>query len=225
MMSFVVLALVLPALAAAAPFPACCAYGGKGAAVVLGAGSLNAFPPAPGGVAPSGPVYAAPMAVGVSPSRSFSAILFGAETGPEDAAAGWIVTSNKTHDVIFVFANMTAGAPTCQAGVAPRGTMVGEYALCAGSGLFPTFDHAFSLATLAVGAFTQTAKSTTMSFGGDATECAPVSLLGNYSPFGTGSWSINFESGEAVEPPASWSAPPSYCDGRWAEAAPAARAL
>ena len=75
-------------------FSPCCAYGGSGGAVALGVGVLNAF--AGSSNKPTGPAYAAPMAVGISPSKQFATILFAAATGPEDATAGWIVTSNAT---------------------------------------------------------------------------------------------------------------------------------
>ena len=47
-------------------------------------------------------------------------------------------------------------------------------------------------------------------------QCAPLSLLGASSPFGTGSFSIDFESGVPAAPPSSWSSPPSWCEGHWA---------
>jgi hypothetical protein len=208
-----VLAVLPTALAAFAP---CCAFGGSGGAVLLGAGVLDAFSPAPGtNGPPTGPAYAAPMAVGVSPSRSFATILFAAASGPEDARAGWIVTSNATNDVIFIFSNVSS-TPTCSAGVGPRGSMAAEYSLCAGSGLFPDFLRDYRLASLSVGVFVQPNNSTTISVA-DADACVPVSLLGATSPFGTGAWSIGVESGVAAEPPATWSAPPSWCAGHWQE--------
>jgi hypothetical protein len=218
------LALLPVAAAVAAPpaFPACCAYGGSGSAVLLGAGVLNAFSP-PRGTSgpPAGPNYAAPMAVGVSAEHSFTTILFAAASGPEDAKAGWTVTSNATNDVIFVYSNVSATeGPTCSAGVAPRGAMVGTYALCGGAGgLFPQHvrDYQLTPATR-VGVFQQTTAggevSSTLALA-DAEACAPVSLMGSYSPFGTGAFSIQFESGVAAEPPQTWSQPPSWCTGRW----------
>ena len=201
-------------------FTSCCAYGGEGSAVALGAGVLDPFPPQSNGAPPSGPAYAAPMAVGVSTTRSFATILFAAASGPEDARAGWIITSNATHDVIFVFANVSA-TPTCTAGVGARGSMVGAYKLCGGAGgTFDTYVRDFLLTPATrVSVFEQAsaggAVTSTVAFA-DADACAPVSLLGSSSPFGTGSYSINFESGVAAEPPASWSQPPSWCDGKWA---------
>jgi hypothetical protein len=128
-------------LTARAAFSPCCAYNGEGAALLLGSGVLNAFPPASGSNEPTGPSYAAPMAIGVSPAKSFSTVLFAAASGPEDSRAGWIVTSNATNDVIFVWSNVSTSGPVCNAGVGARGSMVSEYALCAGSGIFSEFDH------------------------------------------------------------------------------------
>lgn len=133
-------------------FAPCCAYNGEGDAVLLGAGVLNAFPPVAGSKQPTGPSYAAPMAVGVSKAGNFAAVLFAAASGPEDAVAGWIITSNATNDVIFTFTNASS-TPACAAGVGPLGSMAWDYALCAGSGLFPTHDHDYKLAGLAVGVF------------------------------------------------------------------------
>ena len=151
------LSLLLAGLSTSAAFEPCCAYGGSGDAVLLGAGVLNAFAPPPGSTSPAGPSYAAPMAVGVSGAGrfKFSTVLFGARTGPEDAVAGWIVTSNATNDVIFVFSNASSTGPQCSAGVGPLGSMVPEYALCAGSGLFPRAVSDYKLAGLAVGVFAQ----------------------------------------------------------------------
>jgi hypothetical protein len=211
------LAALALAGAAGAPFPPCCAYGGSGGAVALGAGVLNAFSLA--GSAPSGPTYAAPMAIGVAPSRLFTTILFAAASGPDDAQAGWIVTSNATNDVLFAFSNVSAAGPVCTAGVAPRGTFVADYRLCGGEGtLFPRAARAYQLTpSTRVGVFAQDNNMTTLGFA-DERACAPVALIGASSPLGTGAFSINFESGVAAEPPASWSAPPAYCDGHWTTA-------
>ena len=205
------LLLASTAASAAPPFPACCAYGGSGAAVALGAGVLNAFSPENGGP-PTGPGYAAPMAIGISPTRLFSTILFAAASGPDDSRAGWIVTSNATNDVIFLFSNVSESGPRCSAGVGPRGSFVTDYKLCGGAGgLFPQPLRDFQLtAATRVGVFAQASGATTLSFA-DETACAPLSLLGNNAPFGTGAFSINIESGVAAEPPASWSGPPAYC--------------
>jgi len=215
--------MILPLLAglaasSAAPFPACCAYGGAGGAVALGVGVLNAFAPlAPGNGPPSGPSYAAPMAIGVSPSRLFTSILFAAASGPDDAQAGWIITSNETNDVIFVFSNVSASGPRCSAGVGPRGSFVGNYRLCSGpGGLFPHALRDFRLTPATrVGLFTQDKNVSTVAFA-DERACTPVSIVGTDSPFGTGAFSVDFESGVAAEPPAAWSGPPSWCDGHWA---------
>ena len=181
--------------------------------MLLGSGVLNAFPPTTNGGPPSGPSYAAPMAVGVSPAKSFTTVLFAAASGPEDSRAGWIVTSNATNDVIFVFSNISSAGPLCNAGVGPRGSMVAEYGLCAGSGIFPSFDHSYALAGLKVGVFAQPG-GTTMRFV-DEKACAPAVLQGVNSPFGTGAFMINVESGVPEAPPDSWSAPPSWCEGKW----------
>lgn len=219
----------LLALAAANPaaphFPPCCAYGGDGGAVALGVGTLNAFPPprnSPNNF-PTGPAYAAPMAVGISPSKLFASILFAAASGPEDAAAGWIVTSNATNDVIYVFANVSAAGPSCAAGVAPRGAMVSTYRFCGGpGGLFSSFASSYMLTpSTRVGVFQSGGSggspvTSSMAFA-DPAACAPTSLVGASSPFGTGAFSVSFQSGVASEPPASWSQPPSWCEGKWAD--------
>ena len=214
--------MLLPALALAAsaassaPFPPCCAYGGSGAAVVLGAGVLNAFSPAAGDNAPAGPNAASSMAIGVSPSHLFTAILFAAASGPDDAQAGWIVTSNQTHDVLFTFTNASEAGPRCTAGVAPRGAFVADYRLCGGPGsLFPIAARDYLLTpTTRVGVFAQANEGTTLGFA-DESACAPVSLIGASSPLGTGAFSMNFESGVPAEPPLTGSAPPSYCKWSW----------
>ena len=158
--------LAAASLPLAAAFGPCCAFNGQGDAVLLGTGVLNAFAPASGSREPTGPAYAAPMAVGVSGAHQFTTILFGARTGPEDAVAGWVVTSNATNDVIFMFSNVT-GTPQCAAGVGPKGSMVPEYGLCGGSGLFPQHDHDYKVAGLAVGVFVQQSQS-----GGASSACA-----------------------------------------------------
>ena len=210
--SVTLMLLLAAGVSAAPPFPACCAYGGSGAAVALGSGVLNAFAPPAGNGPPSGPGYAAPMAIGVSPTRQFSTILFAAASGPDDSHAGWIVTSNATNDVIFIFANVSESGPRCTAGVGPRGSYVTDYALCGGAGgSFPDHLRDFQLtAATRVGVFAQASGATTLSFA-DEQACAPLALLGSNAPFGTGAFSINIESGVAAEPPAAWSAPPSYC--------------
>ena len=211
-------ALALGAAGAGAPFPPCCAYGGSGGAVALGAGVLNGFSPLAGG-APSGPTFAGPMAIGVAPSRLFTPILLAAASGPDDAQAGWIVTSNATNDVLFAFSNVAAAGPVCTAAVAPRGAFVADYRLCGGEGtLFPRAARAYQLTPATrVGVFAQANNATTLGFA-DERACAPVALIGASSPLGTGAFSINFESGVAAEPPASWSAPPAWCAGHWATA-------
>ena len=214
------LASLALAAASAAPFPACCAYAGAGGAVALGAGVLNAFS-SPAGSPPSGPSYSAPMAVGVSPTHLFTTILFAAESGPDDSRAGWIVTSNATNDVIFVFANISTSGPVCSAGVGPRGSFVPEYRLCAGGALFPTALRDFQLTPATrVGVFAQASGATTLSVA-DELACAPLAMQGASSPFGTGAFSINFEGGVASEPPTTWSAPPAYCAGHWSSPAEA----
>ena len=215
-------ALAAAASAAPPPFPACCAYGGSGSVTAFGTGVLNAFAPAADDAsrAPTGPADAAPMAVGVSTSRSFSAVLFAAATGPEDARAGWIVSTNSTNDVLYVFANVSASGPTCSVGVTPRGAMMGAFAFCGGAGgAFATLARSFQLTpATAVGVFEKVdasgAATATAAFA-DAAACAPVSLTGASSPFGTGAFSVNFESGSAAEPPAAWAQPPSWCAGKW----------
>lgn len=211
------LAASAAAASAASPFSPCCAYGGDGGAVALGAGVLNAFSPTADGDGPSGPNGAAPMAIGVSPSKLFTTVLFAAASGPDDALAGWIVTSNSTNDVLFTFSNASATGPRCAAGVGPRGAYVSDYRLCGGPGsLFPTAARDYALTpTTRVGVFAQANGATTLGFA-DETACAPVTLLGASSPLGTGAFSITFESGVPAEPPAAWSAPPAYCDGHWA---------
>ena len=208
--------LVLAAAAGAAPFAPCCAYGGSGGAVALGTGVLNAFAPTgSSGSPPSGPGYAAPMAVGISPTRLFSTVLFAAASGPDDSAAGWIVTSNATADVIYVFANVSAAGPRCSAGVGPRGSYSADYRLCGGGDTFPRLVRDFALTpAVRVGVFAQDNNATTISLA-DESACAPLSILGGQSPFGTGAWSAAFESGVAAEPPVTWSAPPAYCEGHW----------
>lgn len=211
------IACSIAAVAASAPsFPPCCAYGGSGSAVALGAGVLDAFPPNSHGGPPTGPAYAAPMAVGVSPTNLFSTVLFAAASSPEDSRAGWIVKSNATNDMIFAFTNVT-GTPICSSGVGPRGSYLKNYALCAGSGIFDEFDRDFLLTpSTRIGVFSQsTAAGSTMSFAQET--CAPVALIGAESPLGAGAFAVNFESGFATEPPVSWSSPPSWCDGFWVE--------
>jgi hypothetical protein len=158
----------------------------------------------------------------VSSEHSFTAVLFAAASGPADSLAGWIVTSNATNDVLFAWSNASSSGPVCAAGVSPRGTMVPTYALCAGSGLFPDEARAFTLAGVPAAVFTQGHAS--MTFGGDATVCAPVALVGDATPLGTGAYSFSIESGVPAAPPTTWAAPPAYCEGRWAWAASKARA-
>jgi hypothetical protein len=248
------LALLVVSAAPAAAFAPCCALNGDGSAVMLGTGVLNAFaPPRDGGnSAPTGPAYSAPTALGVSKDGLFTTVLFGAATGPEDAVAGWILTSNATNDVIFTFANVSSiTGPQCSAGVGPRGSMSSGYALCAGSGLFPDHDYDYTVAGMLVGVFAQAqgAKSESRftlvlaavsrllcgvphfltlpcSFPtplavrfADESQCVPLALVGNASPFGTGAFAITLESGVPASPPASWSAPPSWCEGHWAASA------
>jgi hypothetical protein len=205
-----------------AAFAPCCAYGGSGGGVAFGSGVLNAFAPPPNSPSnnPLGPSYSAPMALGISTSKSFSTILFAAASGPEDARAGWIVTSNATNDVIYVFANVSSTGPTCAAGVAPRGEMVSAYRFCGGrGGLFKNYvsDYLLTPATR-VGVFNNAGPPsfpvTTMTFA-DEKACAPTTLIGAESPFGTGAFSIAFQSGVAEEPPSTWSQPPSWCNGKW----------
>jgi hypothetical protein len=160
------------------------------------------------------------MAIGVSPTRLFSTILFAAASGPDDSRAGWIVTSNSTNDVIFIFANISEAGPRCTAGVGPRGSFVTDYKLCGGAGgLFPQALRDYQLTPVTrVGVFAQASGATTLAFA-DEQACAPLSLLGSRAPFGTGAFSIDIESGVAAEPPATWSAPPAYCT--WATPAEA----
>ena len=199
-----------------APFPACCAYGGTGAVVALGAGVLNAFAPSSSDKNPSGPSYASSMAVGVSPTNEFATVLFGAESGPNDCAAGWTVTSNSTADTLFVFSNID-NTPTCKSTTAPRGTFTASYKFCStADGMFPNFSRDYSLTpSTRVGVFATPNNGTSVGFA-DETACALAGFIGVSSPFGTGAFSINFESGVSAEPPASWAAPPTFCDGHWA---------
>ena len=208
----------------ATPFQPCCAYGGSGSVLSFGAGVLNAFSPPRGGPGsnPTGPSYAAPMALGLSSTRSFVTILFAAETGPEDSRAGWIVTSNATNDIIYVFANISSSGPACQAGVSPRGEMVGVYKACSGpGGLFDKYESDYLLTpSTRVGVFQTTVQegypATTMAFA-DERACSLTSLIGSSSPFGTGAFSLSFQAGSSAEPPEAWSAPPSWCNGKWVD--------
>jgi len=200
------------------PFAPCCAYNAPGAAVLLGTGVLDAFAPArgaPGGL-PTGPAALAPMALGASPFSEppFSAVLMNA-TSPEDAAAGWIVTSNATNDLLYVFSRVGAAGPVCAAGVAPRGAMVGSLKVCAGAGgVFPAFERAFAVGGARAGVFSQAPGPTQATFLEGA--CQPLAVAGASSPFGTGAWSLQVESGEGAAPPASWGVPPTWCT-EWAE--------
>jgi hypothetical protein len=240
-------ALLVVGLPLASAFAPCCAYNGDGSVVLLGAGVLNAFSPPRSSNVPLGPAYAAPMALGVSTAGSFATVLFAAQTGPEDAVAGWIVTSNATNDVIFTFTNIT-GTPQCTGGVAPRGSMVPDYGMCAGSGTFPKHSNDYKVAGLTVGVFEQSQGTTSewrvpasslsvlhaprpfntdthpsfptraVSFA-DEKACVPLAMLGSTAPFGTGAYSVNVESGVGAAPPQSWSAPPSWCEGHWVTSA------
>ena len=209
-----------PALAAFAP---CCAYGGEGSAVALGMGVFDAFPPprgSPSGAAPTGAPYSGPLAIGISASGSFApfaTVLFAARSGPEDSVAGWIVTSNATNDVLYAWSNAAADVPpTCVAGVGPRGAFISEYSMCAGSGIFSRLDREYSLApNVPMGVFAQASNASTLTFAGGAAGCTPTTLLGSSSPLGTGAYSIAFESGVPEAPPSTWSAPPSWCAGKW----------
>ena len=94
---FKTLALLTTTAAAADTFPPCCAFNGDGSVLALGSGVLNAFPPVSGSSVPTGPSYAAPMAIGVSALKSFTTVLFAAASGPEDAHAGWIVSESSPY--------------------------------------------------------------------------------------------------------------------------------
>lgn len=210
-------ALIGASTTSSAPFPSCCAYGGTaGGVVALGAGVLNMFSPASGDKNPSGPSYASGMAIGVSPSNEFAAVLFGAKSGPDDCVAGWTVTSNATNDILYVFSNVD-NTPVCKSDVAPRGSFTPSYKFCAGAdGMFPNFSRDYQLTPATrVGVFATLNNGTSVGFA-DETACALTNFIGVSSPFGTGAFSIEFESGVPAEPPASWAAPPSYCDGHWA---------
>ena len=136
-------------------FSPCCAYNGGGSVVLLGTGVLNAFAPSQGSNEPTGPSYAAPMALGVSKAGKFTTVLFAAKSGPEDSIAGWMTMSNATNDIIFTFSNISTTGPRCAAGVGPLGSMVADYSMCAGSGLFPKYNRDFKVAGMSVGVFTQ----------------------------------------------------------------------
>ena len=110
----------------------------------------------------------------------------------------------------------------CVAGVSPRGQMMGEYRFCGGpSGVFNTYKSDYMLTpSTRIGVFESGGVNsypvTAMAFA-DEKACAPTSLTGSSSPFGTGAFSISFQSGVASEPPTTWSQHPSWCNGKWSE--------
>jgi len=102
------------------------------------------------------------------------------------------VTSNATNDIIYVFSNISESGPVCNAGVSPRGEMIGPYRLCSGpGGLFNSYVSDYLLTpAVRVGLFQTSGKQgypvSTMAFA-DATACSPTSLIGAELAFRDGS--------------------------------------
>jgi hypothetical protein len=208
MASFRLSTLAYAALAAvgAVAQPACCAYGGNGAAVIDGMAVLD--------INDGFGSRVIPMTLAGDPTSSSVAVLVNAST-PEEAVAGWIITQNSTMQLMTLWYNNTVGnTPVCGQGTAPLDDgFVPGFAMCPGApkSLFPTFGDSFSIGTVAVNTFTRPSGGVMANFLTSDEDCALVSLMAG-TPLNNGAFAFNAEFGQAVaRVPNNMFALPSFC--------------
>jgi hypothetical protein len=195
---------------AAAPQP-CCAFGGNGAATLIG-NSVLAFP-TDSSSAPS--LYPLAMTVsGDDAAEQYVSFLVAPEDGNSMASlAGWLITGNATGQTIYVWRNVS-GTPECSsASAASPEYYVPSFSLCAGSGLFSRFEQTYKVGSAGVfNMFGQVGSSGAVaafaSF--SSGDCAPVFVQGFQSPWGTGAFQFTVLEGGAGAN-ANWGQPPSFC--------------
>lgn len=206
-MLLLLILVFLPAITVANAASGCC-IGNAGGAVLSGGGSISI----------SGETQLTGASIGASPSSSFVAVLVGisaADTpgaGPNDAEAGWIVTSAANGSQVLTFWSGNKGGSTaqCQRSSAPAGTFVSTFALCTGTGaLFETPTQTYSLGATSVNVWAQRTNQSYLGVTADA--CTPVGLSGASSPLQQGSFTFVFTDTSASAPPDSWALAPTAC--------------
>jgi hypothetical protein len=209
MASFRLSTLAYAALAAvgAVAQPACCAYGGNGAAIIDGMGMLD--------INDGRGTRLTPITLAGDPTSAAVVVLVNAST-PEDAVAGWIITQNSTMQLMTLwYNNNEAGAPYCSQGTAPLDAgFVPGFAMCPGTpkGVFPIFGDSYSIGTVAVNTFTQPSGGVLANFLTSEEDCALVSLMSGCPLNNNGAFAFNAEFGQAVaRVPDKMFALPSFC--------------
>jgi len=200
-------ALLLPALAsrAAAP-PACCLFGGSGAATMLADGVL---------ALPNAEAALTTVALGAGTAaggEAFIAVLVGTQAGPEESVGGWIIAENATAQIFTVW-HGPPSSPTCsRQSVALPGRFTPSVSLCVGSpdSAFPDFVGAYKMGSVGASWFGVNTSSSSVFAVTDA-ECAPVAVMGPATPFNTGAYSLTMQSGGPEPAPAAWGEAPAAC--------------
>lgn len=204
---FLVAAALSSASAAAPPAP-CCAYSGKGAAVLYGLATIDLG---------NGP-QALNMVIGTGGQARGAVIILVNASSAEESLAGWRVAQNATTGEQTLFA-WNAATRTCVEG--DGNGFVPGYDMCPGApnSLFPTYGATFKFgATVPAHAFTGNGDSRGIFLGADQ-DCALVSIVAPGNPVpgsggassNGGAFSMLVVDGGATQPPESFFALPSYC--------------
>ena len=201
----------LTAVPAAASSASCCAYGGNGAAEIMGVGTAllptttisNFLPVMFGATGPS--------------KNPFVGVLLAPVTGPEDSLAGWMIMPNRTTggQTLVAWTNLEGQTPQCFRGYTQPGeSFTPGYSMCFGSSIpgamFPFANGSYPLpgVGLPVTMYNQADGS-----GADVRarisvadqNCSPVFLASINTPFDTGAFSVSVEVGAATAP--NWGLP------------------
>jgi len=153
---------------------------------------------------------------------SFATVLVNS-SDPETSVAGWIVGMNATGQTLTVW-NAYSGTLRCSSSFSPYpGQMVPGFAFCPGGptaprdgagSLFPHYMSSYAIpGSSTVNWWSQmTEPNVGALFAVTDGTCVPLTLLGQSSPLGGGSFSVTFLGGQGSAPPATWSTPPSGCN-------------
>lgn len=198
--------LFLLSLISSALSDGCCAFGGNGAATLLGVGTITL----PGHTQTSTQLPVAVVSSGIT-AAPFISIVFAPKTSPEDSLLGWFISQNVTAQTLYVWSN-TTGTPTCStASVALPEFYVPGFSQCSGAAhgaLWSKFSGDYNLGKNAPVEQWSTIRGDSTAAFLPSQGCTPVYMSSANNPFGTGAFSISFQSGDSGAP--SWK-PPTYC--------------
>jgi hypothetical protein len=207
------LASALTLAAASAAPSSCCAFGGNGAATLLGTAIINVAPQA------TTENQAMSILLALDPNPEDSVVIAALNstdtTSPvETSTAGWMITGNSTSQTMFTW-RYVDGRISCTTASAPAPERyVQSFVLCAGvaGSMFENYVSSSTYGSTNVNVYQQDAPGYSYGyFAEEALGCMPNYILSPNSPFGSGAMSFNLFGGSATAPPQNWKQPPKAC--------------